>query len=75
MSQCNNILARTCTCNVIDNYRVKMRYIELLCTLKAIKSQFSVSFNKQNFTLVVIWSFQTKLNKFAVGWFHKLHIK
>ena len=50
---CNNTLARIR--NVIDNVRVNNLFlIEIMLHLKAIKSHFKESYDKQNLTLVVI---------------------
>ena len=50
---CNNTLARRS--NVIDNVRVNNAFlIEITIVLKAIKSHFKGSYDKQNLTLVVI---------------------
>ena len=50
---CNNTLARRR--NVIDNVRVNSAFpIEILIILKAIKSHFKGSYDKQNLTLVII---------------------
>ena len=50
---CNNILARTR--NVIYNAHSAMRFLlEILFILKAIKSHFKGSYDKENFTLVTI---------------------
>ena len=49
----NNTLARTC--NVTDNVHVNNAFlIEIIFILKAIKSYFKGSYDKQNLTLVVI---------------------
>ena len=50
---CNNTLAQTC--NVIDNDCVSTGFlIEIVFILKAIKSHFKGSYDKQNLTLVII---------------------
>ena len=50
---CNNTLA--CTRNVIDNADVNNAHlIEIMLILRAIKSHFKWSCDKQNLTLVVI---------------------
>ena len=50
---CNNTLARTC--NVIDNVHVNNAFlIEIMFTLKVIKSHFKESYDKQNLTFMVI---------------------
>ena len=50
---CNNTLARMR--NVIDNVRVNNAFlIEIIFILKAIKSHFRRSYDKQNLTFVVI---------------------
>ena len=52
---CNNTKAQTR--NVIDNVRVNNAFlIEIMFNLKAIKSHFKGSYDKQNLTLVVISS-------------------
>ena len=46
---------RMITLVIIDNVRFNMRFlIEIMFILKAIKSHFSGSYDKQNLTLVVI---------------------
>ena len=50
---CNNTLARRR--NVIDNVRVNNAFlIEIMIILKAIKSHFKGSYDKQNLTLKMI---------------------
>ena len=64
---CNNTLAHNR--NVIDNVRVNNAFlIEIMIILKAIKSHFKGSYNKQNLILVVI-SYE------IYETFHKFHMK
>ena len=59
--------------NVIDNVHVNDAFlIEIMIILKAIKSRFKESYDKQNLTLVVIYM---KFMKLAGGSFHKFHMK
>ena len=52
-----------------------MRFLlEILPILKAIKSHFKGSYDRQNLTLVVIL-YETSSMKLAKGSFHKFHIK
>ena len=69
----NNTLARTC--NVTDNVHVNNAFlIEIIFILKAIKSYFKGSYDKQNLTLVVI-SYEIYKKKLAEGSFHEFHMK
>ena len=79
MSQklCNK--ASAFTCNVTDKVHVTVRFLfEIMLILKAIKSNFKGSYNKQNLTLVVIsyeiYETRQRLVLQISGLFHKFHM-